>query len=141
MLLRTFTVLALLAAANLARAQDGPIGFQMPSKNIACQVFADNGQDMLRCDIVTIDTPPRRPPDCELDYGHAFAMTAKGDARGGSARICAGDTVMDPSLPVLAYGEIWQRAGFTCRSEQTGLTCFNAMQHGFSLARGRQEVF
>ena len=34
-----------------------------------------------------------------------------------------------------------QRAGFTCRSEQTGLTCFNAMQHGFSLARAKQEVF
>jgi hypothetical protein len=101
MLSRTFTVLALLAAANLARAQDRSIGFQMPSKNIACQVFADNGQDMLRCDIMTIDTPPRRPPDCELDYGHAFAMTARGDARGGSARICVGDTVMDPSLPVL----------------------------------------
>jgi hypothetical protein len=42
---------------------------------------------------------------------------------------------------VLAYGEVWQRAGFTCRLEQTGLTCFNAMQHGFSLARAEQKVF
>jgi hypothetical protein len=49
--------------------------------------------------------------------------------------------MMDPSLPVLAYSEVWQRAGFTCRSEQTGLTCFNAMQRGFSLARAKQEVF
>jgi hypothetical protein len=64
-------------------------------------------------------------------------MTAKGAA----SRICAGDSVMDTSLPVLAYGEVWQRAGFMCRSEQTGLTCFNAMQHGFSLARAKQEVF
>ncbi len=48
---------------------------------------------------------------------------------------------MDPSLPLLAYGEVWQRGGFTCRSEQTGLTCFNAMQRGFSLARSKQEVF
>jgi hypothetical protein len=64
-------------------------------------------------------------------------MTAKGAA----SRICAGDSVMDASLSVLAYGEVWQRAGFTCRSEQTGLTCFNAMQHGFSLARAKQEVF
>jgi hypothetical protein len=60
---------------------------------------------------------------------------------GIDAGICAGDTVMDPSLPVLAYGEVWQRAGFTCRSEQAGLTCFNAMQRGFSLARARQEMF
>jgi hypothetical protein len=48
---------------------------------------------------------------------------------------------MDPSLPVLAYGEVWQRAGFTCRSEQTGLTCFNAMPHGFSLARASRRCF
>jgi hypothetical protein len=47
---------------------------------------------------------------------------------------------MDPSLPVPAYGEVWQRAGFTCRSEPTGLTCFNAMQRGFSLARAKHEV-
>ncbi|MFK4626620.1 hypothetical protein ABIF50_009926 [Bradyrhizobium diazoefficiens] len=33
-------------------------------------------------------------------------MSAKGNAE----RICAGDTVMDPSLPVLAYGEeSWPR--------------------------------
>jgi hypothetical protein len=58
------------------------------------------------------------------------------------SEITAGlDSVMDPSLPVLAYGEVWQRAGFTCRSEQTGLTCFNAMPHGFSLARASRRCF
>ncbi|GMO11923.1 DUF6636 domain-containing protein [Bradyrhizobium sp. TM233] len=137
MFLRSFTVLALLAAASSAHAQDRPIGFLTPSKNIVCQFYADNGQGVLRCDIMNMESRPRRPADCELDYGHAFEMSAKGAA----GRICAGDTVMDASLPVLAYGEVWQRAGFTCRSEQTGLTCFNAMQHGFSLARGNQEVF
>jgi hypothetical protein len=127
----------LLAATFAARAQERPAGFLSPSRNIACQVFTDNGQGVLRCDIMNIDTRPRRPADCDLDYGHAFEISVKGSA----GRICAGDTVMDPSLPVLAYGEVWQRAGFTCRSEQTGLTCFNAMQKGFSLARARQEVF
>lgn len=135
--LRSFIVLVLLAAAGLAQAQDRPIGFLTPSKNIVCQFYTDNGQGMLRCDIMNMENRPRRPADCELDYGHAFEMSAKGNA----GRICAGDTVMDASLPVLAYGEIWQRGGFTCRSEQTGLTCFNAMQRGFSLARGKQEVF
>lgn len=128
---------AVLAAASPAHAQAPPIGFLTPSKNIVCQFFTDNGQGVLRCDIMNMETRPRRPADCELDYGHAFEMSAKG----APDRICAGDTVMDASLPVLAYGEVWQRAGFTCRSEQTGLTCFNAMQRGFSLARGKQEVF
>ena len=137
MYLRSITILALLSAASPAQAQDRPIGFLTPSKNIVCQFFSDNGQGVLRCDIMNTESRPRRPADCDLDYGHAFEMSAKGDA----GRICAGDTVMDPSLPVLAYGEIWQRGGFTCRSEQTELTCFNAMQRGFSLARGKQEVF
>ena len=61
--------------------------------------------------------------------------------KGPPASVCHGDTVRDPALPVLAYGEVWQRGGFTCRSEQSGLTCFNAMQHGFSLARAEQKVF
>ncbi|RXT35059.1 DUF6636 domain-containing protein [Bradyrhizobium betae] len=127
----------LVLIAGLAHAQDCPIGFQTPSKNIACQFFTDNSHGMLRCDIMDMEARPRRPADCELDYGHAFEMSAKGSA----GRICAGDTVMDASLPVLAYGEVWQRAGFTCRSEQTGLTCFNAMQRGLSLARAEQKVF
>jgi hypothetical protein len=135
---RELILVALLTAVSTAvHAQDRPIGFLTPSKNIVCQFFTDNGQGVLRCDIMNMETRPRRPADCELDYGHAFEMSAKGAA----GRICAGDTVMDASLPVLAYGEVWQRAGFTCRSEQTGLMCFNAMQRGFSLARNKQEVF
>ena len=133
---RAWILMAFLLQMTAAHAQDRPIGFQTPSKNIVCQFFTDNGH-LLRCDIMNMESRPRRPADCELDYGHAFEMSAKGSA----GRICAGDTVMDASLPVLAYGEVWQRAGFTCRSEQTGLTCFNAMQRGFSLARGKQEVF
>jgi len=106
-----------------------------PSKNVSCQF--DTEESVLRCDVAEIAVHPPRPADCDLAYGHAFQMGAKGPAR----RLCAGDTTMDQSFPVLAYGAIWQRAGFTCRSEQTGLTCFNAMQRGFSLSRARQEVF
>lgn len=144
-------VSCLIAVTSIARAESpgeqGELGepvttnvlgsFQTPSKNIACQFFTDNGQGVLRCDVMNLETRPRRPADCELEWGNAFEMSAKGAA----GRICAGDTIMDPSLPVLAYGEVWQRAGFTCRSEQTGLTCFNAMQRGFSLARAEQKVF
>jgi uncharacterized protein DUF6636 len=118
-------------------AQNGPAGFQTPSKNIACQYFDIDGQNALRCDISQMNARPPRPADCELDWGEAFEMTAKGSAE----PICHGDTVFDPQLPVLAYGEVWQRGGFTCRSEPTGLTCFNAMQHGFSLSRATQKVF
>ena len=84
-----------------------------------------------------METKPRRPADCDLDYGGAFEMNAKGPA----TRLCHGDTVMDNSLAVLGYGEVWQRGGFTCTSEQAGITCFNVDRKGFSLARAKQEVF
>ncbi len=134
---RCLTGLVLLLSAGPAMAQSGPAGFQSPSKNIACQYFDYDKQNILRCDISAMETKPRRPADCDLDYGGAFEMNAKGAA----ARLCHGDTVMDRTLPVLAYGEVWQRGGFTCKSEQTGVTCFNADRRGFSLARARQEVF
>ena len=134
---RGFSALVLLLAASGAMAQSAPTGFQSPSKNIACQYFDYDKQNVLRCDIAAMETKPRRPADCDLDYGGAFEMNAKGPA----ARICHGDTVMDRSLPVLGYGEVWQRGGFTCTSEQTGVTCFNTERRGFSLARAKQEMF
>jgi hypothetical protein len=130
-------LLPLLQLSATAHAQYVPVGFQSPSKNITCQYFADDKHNTLRCDISAMETKPRRPADCELDYGGAFQMSAKGNA----ARLCHGDTVMDPRLPVLGYGEVWQRGGFTCTSEQTGVTCFNAERRGFSLSRGRQDIF
>ncbi len=129
--------LGLFLTADGASAQYRSIGFQTPSKNTYCQFYALDGPATLRCDIGEIDTRPGRPAWCEADFGRAFEMTVRGKAE----RICAGDTVFDPSLPVLAYGEVWQHGGFTCRSEQTGLTCFNAMGRGWSLSRARQEVF
>ena len=135
--LRVLLTLSLLTLAASAHAQTAPTGFQSPSKNITCQHFDYDKQNTLRCDISAMETRPRRPADCELDYGGAFEINAKGPA----VRICHGDTVMDKSLPVLGYGEVWQRGGFTCTSEQVGITCFNADRRGFSLARAKQEVF
>jgi len=123
--------------AGSAHAQTAPAGFQSPSRNIACQYFDYDKQNTLRCDIAAMESKPRRPADCELDYGSAFEMNAKGPA----ARICHGDTMMEKSLPTLAYGEVWQRGGFTCKSEPTGVTCFNTDRRGFSLARAKQGVF
>src|SRR5882757_148129 len=123
-------VLSLLTSVATSHAQNDPIGFQSPSKNIGCQFFTDDKQNWLRCDIVEMATTPRRPADCEFSWGQAFEVSSKGEA----GRVCNNVTVINDSLPVLAYGDVWQRGGFTCRSEQTGLTCFNAMQRGFSLS-------
>src|SRR4051812_19547864 len=101
----------LLIASGTASAQS--IGFQSPSKNIACAYFDYDKQTTLRCDIMEATVTARRPADCDLEWGKAFEMRSKGSAE----RLCYGDTVMDPKLPVLPYGQVWQGGGFTCTSE------------------------
>ena len=129
--------LLLLLLARSAHAQSGPAGFVSPSKNIACAYFDYDKQNTLRCDIMEATVTARRPAECDLEWGKAFEMRPRGNA----VRLCYGDTVMDPRMPLLAYGEVWQRGGFTCTSEQTGVTCFNADRRGFSLSRAKQETF
>jgi uncharacterized protein DUF6636 len=125
------------AGACAAHAQDIP-GFQSPSKNIACIYFEDGSRKALRCDIGEMaEKPPPKPANCELAWGHSFEV----DAGGAAGRSCAGDTQIGQPLRVLAYGEVWQRSGITCKSEQAGVTCFNADRRGFSLSRTQQELF
>ncbi len=130
-------LLLLLVVPGAANAQGSITGFRSPSNNIACQYFDYDRQLTLRCDIMEATVTARRPADCDLEYGKAFEMRSKGSA----IRLCYGDTVMDKALPPLAYGEVWQRGGFTCTSEQTGVTCFNTDRRGFSLSRAKQELF
>ncbi|MDP3692634.1 DUF6636 domain-containing protein [Bradyrhizobium sp.] len=134
---RALLAVSLLPLAATALAQSPPTGFRSPSNNIACQYFDYDRQIALRCDIMEATVTARRPADCDLEWGKAFEMSARGSA----VRLCYGDTVMDKALPVLAYGEVWQRGGFTCTSEQSGVTCFNADRRGFKLARAKQELF
>jgi hypothetical protein len=131
------TLFLSLTAAGAAHAQDAD-GFQSPSKNIACMYFEYDGHKALRCDIADMAgvTPPR-PADCEQAWGHSFEVNAKGNAE----RTCVGDTQIGQPLPVLTYGEVWQRSGITCKSEESGVTCFNADRRGFALSRGKQDVF
>jgi len=128
----------LVIATGTARAQSDSVGFQSPSKNIACLAFPDGAQSAIRCDIAVMDSKPRRPANCELEYGQAFMMHARGS---DAERICYGDALTDKVLPVVAYGEVWQHRGFTCTVEQTGVTCSNADRHGFSLSLAKQELF
>ena len=127
----------LLGFTATARAQDALIGFRSPSNNIGCQYYDYDRVIALRCDIMEATVTAPRPRNCDLEFGKAFEMKPKGP----SERLCYGDTIMDPKMPVLAYGEVWQRGGFTCTAEQTGVTCFNADRRGFALARAEQKLF
>jgi len=132
-------VLSITAFTTLAMAQDGRVGFRSPSNNIYCIFEEDVGEDDIRCDIMEItNRPPPRPRDCDLDWGESFAIGSKATS---GVRICAGDTVKDDQVPMLPYGKTWQHRGFTCKSEQSGVTCINGKGHGFELSRNAQRVF
>ena len=109
--------------------------FIMPSRNIGCGYLSVEGDNLLRCDILSgLDPPPDKP--CDLDWTGAV-MGAQGRAR----EQCAGDTIFDASAPVLDYGRTWSQDGITCTSSESGLGCQNDDGHGFFLSRARWEVF
>ena len=126
-----------LTDACAAHAEDEIPGFQSPSKNIACMYFEYDGHKALRCDIGDKSWRLPKPSSCEQEWGNSFEVDAKGPA-GPS---CTGDTQIGQPLRVLPYGEVWQRSGITCKSEEAGVTCFNADRRGFSLSRAKWEVF
>jgi hypothetical protein len=121
-------------------SQDPEFAFRTPSNNIHClasTVVADGGY--LRCDLKIIEKSklPTKEP-CELASGDAFAILANGKI---GEVVCHGDTVIQQGSPVLQYGQAWRGLGFTCQSNQTGLTCSNAERHGFFISRTAQRLF
>jgi len=124
-------IAALVMFPVVASAQDG---FQLPSRNIFCEVE----EGALRCDLVdfTFARPPR-PKDCDTDWGHAYSIGPRGTSR----VLCAGDTVVNRGARVLRYGARWDGVGVTCHAERTGLNCINADGHGFEISRNRLNRF
>ena len=124
------------AVVSTASAQDG---FRSPTGNIHCQFFANDGNPLIRCDLRRITNRPLpRPRDCNLDWGRAFEISAR-DTRG--APVCHGDTMQDDRLPVLRYGQRWERGGLACTSARNGVSCRNASGHGFWVSRDTQSMF
>ncbi|ULH15170.1 hypothetical protein MF271_14600 [Deinococcus sp. KNUC1210] len=138
-------LMALFGTGALAQSATSSFnaGFSLPSGRIQCGLFSPDpgsaaGQAALRCDVLEPTfRRPARPADCPLDYGDSFSLGAEGRA----TFTCHGDTIIDPARPVLAYGQLWQRAGLTCRSSAAGVRCLNIDGHGFELSRARSRVF
>ena len=127
--------LGLLATAASAMALTS---FVTPSRNIGC--IGDRTE--VRCDIKTTSaTPPKRPKNCDLEWGDAFQVGPKGRASG----VCHGDTALPApgqrGVRVLAYGTSITFKKITCTSRTTGLTCRNTAGHGFTLSREKIRLF
>ena len=109
----------------------GPLrAFVLPSGNIGC--IGDRAT--IRCDILHhAYRAPRRPRNCDLDYGDSVSM----GARDRPSLNCHGDTAVDPRGRHLAYGAAFRNGPFTCRASLAGLRCTNAAGHGWFLSRSR----
>ena len=134
---RTLAIAALLACSmysSSAWAEEAY--FRTPSKNIYCAYFDYDGRPEVRCDIRSFtSTMGKRPADCDLDFGQAFAV--RSDSRRGAA-ICHGDTVLDPNARALPYGQTWRWRDLSCASSPAGLRCANAKGAGFEISREKR---
>lgn len=111
--------------------------FESPSRNIGCVVL----DGTARCDINHRDwSPPPHPSSCPpvVDFGQGLEVYG---SKPGTF-VCAGDTAMDPSAPVLPYGSESVEGKFRCVSARTGMTCTNtATGHGFSISIQSYRLF
>ena len=108
--------------------------FRTPTGRFACQVV-ENG---LTCDVRQQDGDtgypvPSKPisDQCEeiapKQWGNGVTLPFESEA----FALCATDvSITADRTPVLAYGDRWERDGFTCTSASEGLTCERG-DHGF----------
>ena len=128
-----------LASAAPAAAQSDYIVFKSPSGNILCGLYSGDDSG-VRCDIAQYTpTYTNRPSNCEFDWGPYFWV---GFGSGAGELACVSDAVgsLDEALE-LPYGQSISRGGLTCQSERTGMTCTNAMGHGFMVSKAVQKLF
>ena len=124
------------AATQTATAKPaGSASFRTPTGRLACAVV-DNG---LVCDVRQQQGDEGFPePDSDIsEQCSEFSPTQWGNgvtlpfvAEPAFPNCSSGVNVVDEDPPALDYGTTWERDGFTCVSEEKGLTCTRG-EHGF----------
>ena len=136
---------ALLVTALAALAAQASPGFTVPSHNTTCGVLsgdvAEAGAGLY----------------CSSSYFTSGSIydgvgVVKLGRHGKAKRTGAGNDILlfiggyngedvpRSKRPVLAYGDVFEKRGFRCKSRDTGLTC-RREGHGFFLSRERQKLF
>ena len=120
---------------GLASAKSEVLPFQSPSGNIGCYIYKQG----VRCDIRehTWPTPPK-PASCDVDYGQGVGVGEHGRAD----YVCAGDTALDPSSPVLGYGDRISKGNIPLREQDQGHALREPdTKDGFFLSRDVVRLF
>ena len=103
---------------------------------------------VFRCDVVDglVPSPASAQSSCRSGSARGYELGQSG----APSVVCAGDSVLDRGA-VLDYDRSWQelaygnyakeKAGISCTSRSSGLTCTNESGHGFFIARGESHTF
>lgn len=105
--------------------------FQSPSGNIVCEVGADGASCLIR----NFDYDPVDADGCEADAGGHLRVTESG------ASMPCDPLAISGTPAVLGYGETIESNGFRCLSAEDGVTCSNASDNGFQVARAAYRLF
>lgn len=121
------------APAEVDDVEEEPTYFASPSGNIACVITADSAD----CVIASFSYEPQDAAQCDGDAaGDHLRVEEAGSSMPCDPLVVAGD------VPPLDYGEQVAAHGFTCDSEESGVTCrHDATGYGFSVARAAYDLF
>ena len=119
---------------------DVPWDFVSPSGNIACTV----DDERALCGIATFEYADKIPAAeverCDGKVGHFLQVTAE-----GASLVCdtsGQDLTIDAAgKPALGYGQEESVDGFTCTSEETGMSCrHDTSGYSFSVRRAAYDL-
>jgi hypothetical protein len=144
-------VLAAIAAPPVAARRSAPahMGFlKTPSGSVFCDYLyggATKSIRYVRCGFKGTLVPPEAKPHqgCGvIDYvGNRMVVHQTGRGR---TEPCAGDAgpFANPNAAhTVHYGKTWHGGPFRCTSSKGGMTCRNAVSHGFFIAHRHWRVF
>jgi hypothetical protein len=117
--------------ASSSAAPGVSVEFMAPSGNIACVYTPAGGTAVYE----TADGRAELKCDRSEPEYVRVVMSETGPARlepTDERGCCSGETIQ--------YGQNWSEGPFSCDVAETGVTCSNREQHGFTLSRSRADV-
>ncbi|MGF0116242.1 hypothetical protein ACQFYA_07925 [Promicromonospora sp. Marseille-Q5078] len=121
------------SASAEAPMQGEPLAhFAAPSTNITCSIYADGAS----CGIAELNQQPAPTEGCDGTTGYVVTVDADGKVAQPCVPAKDQPKAAGGDVDVLDYGDSITEGDFTCRSEDTGMSCtHDPSGNGFSLAR------
>ncbi|MGP7960658.1 hypothetical protein ACTVCO_07585 [Sanguibacter sp. A247] len=119
-------------ATTAARPAGTDQRFAAPSGNIMCDITAEGA----RCGIASLAQKPAPVDGCDGTVGFVYTVDVTGKVDVPCVPKKDKPKKAGSNVNVLGYGQSSTAYGFTCTSEESGMTCVDdATGRGFALAR------